>query len=104
MTKGELFDDQYAPLYTLVKDKIKTEDLKDIADIALFNKEVYPCISNYEVFLLNNDMLSNVYMSFRRKLLEDKDLNCNLELMEKICNISSKNYIFHDECCLLTQL
>lgn len=99
--EGELFDDQYAPLYTLVKDKIKTEDLKDIADIALFNKEVYPCISNYEVFLLNNDMLSNVYMSFRRKLLEDKDLNCNLELMEKICNISSKNYIFHDECCLL---
>lgn len=73
----------------------------DIADIAKFNREVYPCISNPEAFILNNDMLSNLYMSFRKKMLDESNSNCNLKILEKICGISSKNYIHHDECCLL---
>lgn len=95
------FNDKYAPLYKLLKDKIKDEDLKSIADIALFNREVYPCVSNYESFLLNKDMLSELYMSFRKKLLEEKNPNCDLKVLEKICNLSTRNYILHDECCLL---
>lgn len=94
-------DDKYAPLYNLLKDKIKQEDLIGIADIAKFNREVYPCISNPEAFILNNDMLSNLYMSFRKKMLEDANPNCNLNILRRICGISSKNYIHHDECCLL---
>lgn len=94
-------DDKYAPLYELLKNKIKREDLMDIADIAKFNREVYPCISNPEAFILNNDMLSNLYMSFRKKMLDESNSNCNLKILEKICGISSKNYIHHDECCLL---
>lgn len=95
------FDDKYAPLYELLKNRINTGDLKDIADIALFNREVYPCVSNPEVFLLNNDMLSELYMAFRKKLLEEENQNCDLQVLEKICGMSTKHYLLHDECCLL---
>ena len=91
----------YEELYGLVKDKIKREDLKEISDIAFFNKEVYPCISNVEVFLLNVDFVCNTYLSFRKECFEKKDANWNLDVLEKIVSVSSKNYIHHDECSLL---
>lgn len=91
----------YQELYDLLKDRIKREDLKQISDIAYFNKEVYPCISNVEVFLLNMDFICNTYLAFRKERLTAQDSNWNLEILEKMVNISSKNYIHHDECCLL---
>lgn len=91
----------YNEFYALLKDKIKKEDLVDISDIAYFNREVYPCISNVEVFLLNVDFISNTYLSFRRKKLESKDSHWDQSLLEKIAGVTTKNYIHHDECCLL---
>lgn len=91
----------YQELYSLLKDKIKREDLKEISDIAFFNKEVYPCISNVEVFLLNVDFVCNTYLSFRKEMFDRKDSNWNLDILGKMVSISSKNYIHHDECCLL---
>lgn len=91
----------YKNLYYFVKDKIKQEDLTEISDIAFFNREIYPCISNVEVFLLNVDFVSNTYLSFRKKMYEEKNLNWDYTLMEKLFSVTSKNYIHHDECCLL---
>lgn len=91
----------YKELYNLVKDKINLEDLSEISDIAFFNREIYPCISNVEVFLLNVDFVSNTYLSFREKMYEEKNSNWDPSLMEKIIGVTSKNYIHHDECCLL---
>lgn len=91
----------YKDLYNLIREKIKREDLSEISDIAYFNREIYPCISNVEVFLLNVDFISNTYLSFRKKMFEEKNLNWDLSLMEKIIGVTSKNYIHHDECCLL---
>ena len=34
-------------------------------------------------------------------MYEEKNSNWDLALMEKIIGVSSKNYIHHDECCLL---
>lgn len=91
----------YKDLYILIKDKIKQEDLVEIADIAFFNREIYPCISNVEVFLFNVDFISNTYLSFRKKMYDEKNTNWDYNLMEKLFSVSSKNYIHHDECCLL---
>lgn len=91
----------YEELYDLLKDKIKREDLKGISEIAIFNKEVYPCISNVEVFLLNVDFVCNTYLAFRKDCFERRDANWNLDILERMVNISSKNYIHHDECSLL---
>lgn len=91
----------YKELYSFIKDKINIEDLSEISDIAFFNREVYPCISNVEVFLLNVDFISNTYLSFREKMYEEKNSNWDPALMEKIIGVASKNYIHHDECCLL---
>lgn len=91
----------YKDLYNLIKEKIKREDLSEISDIAYFNREIYPCISNVEVFLLNVDFISNTYLSFRQKMFEEKNHNWDLSLVEKIIGVTSKNYIHHDECCLL---
>ena len=91
----------YKDLYNLVKDKIKQEDLIEISDIAFFNREIYPCISNVEVFLLNVDFISNTYLSFRKKMYEEKNPLWDSSLMEKLFSVTSKNYIHHDECCLL---
>jgi superfamily I DNA/RNA helicase len=91
----------YEELYDLLRDKIKREDLKQISEIAYFNKEVYPCISNVEVFLLNVDYVCNTYLSFRKECFEKKDANWNQEILEKMVGVTSKNYIHHDECSLL---
>ena len=91
----------YEELYSLLKNKIKRDDLKAISEIAFFNKEVYPCISNVEVFLLNVDFVCNTYLSFRKDCFERKDANWNLDVLEKMVSVSSKNYIHHDECSLL---
>lgn len=91
----------YKDLYNLVKDKIKQEDLAEISDIAFFNREIYPCISNVEVFLLNVDFVSNTYLSFRKKMYEEKNPHWDYSLMENLFSVTSKNYIHHDECCLL---
>ena len=91
----------YEELYDLLRDKIKREDLKQISEIAYFNKEVYPCISNVEVFLLNVDYVCNTYLSFRKECFEKKDANWNQEILEKMVSVTSKNYIHHDECSLL---
>ena len=91
----------YKDLYSLLKDKIKREDLKEISEIAFFNKDVYPCISNVEVFLLNVDFVCNTYLSYRKECFEKKDVNWNLNILETMVNITSKNYIHHDECSLL---
>ncbi len=91
----------YKELYNLIKDKINLEDLSEISDIAFFNREIYPCISNVEVFLLNVDFVSNTYLAFRNKMYEEKNPNWEPSLMEKIIGVESKNYIHHDECCLL---
>ena len=91
----------YKDLYILVRDKIKQEDLTEISDIAFFNREIYPCISNVEVFLLNVDFVSNTYLSFRKKMFEEKNPYWDYSLMEKLFSVTSKNYIHHDECCLL---
>lgn len=91
----------YKELYNLIKDKIKQEDISEISDIAFFNREIYPCISNVEVFLLNVDFISNTYLSFRKKMYEEKSPNWDYSLMEKLFSVTSKNYIHHDECCLL---
>ena len=91
----------YKPLYDLLKDKINRNDLKEIAEIAFFNKEVYPCISNVEVFLLNVDFICNTYLAFREEMFEKKNINWNLDILEKMVSIVSKNYIHHDECALL---
>ena len=91
----------YRDLFGLLKEKITLEDLSEISDIAFFNREIYPCISNVEVFLFNADFISNTYLAFRRKMLETKNPNWDFNLMEKIVGVTSKNYIHHDECCLL---
>ena len=91
----------YKELYNLIKNKIKLEDLSEISDIAFFNREIYPCLSNVEVFLLNVDFVSNTYLSFREKMFKEKNPYWDYSLMEKIIGVSSKNYIHHDECCLL---
>lgn len=91
----------YEELYDLLRDKIKRDDLKQISEIAYFNKEVYPCISNVEVFLLNVDYVCNTYLSFRKECFEKKDANWNQEILEKMVSVTSKNYIHHDECSLL---
>ncbi|MCR5820491.1 MAG: hypothetical protein K6F94_06070, partial [Bacteroidaceae bacterium] len=91
----------YEELYSLLKDKIKREDLKEISDIAFFNKEVYPCISNAEVFLLNIDFFCNTYLAFRKNRLEMQDTNWNLDILGRMVGTVSKNYIHHDECSLL---
>lgn len=91
----------YKELYNLIKGKIIREDLSEISDIAYFNRVIYPCISNVEVFLLNVDFISNTYLSFRKKMYEEKNSNWDLALMDKIIGVTSKNYIHHDECCLL---
>ncbi|MCR5333286.1 MAG: hypothetical protein K6E11_04670, partial [Bacilli bacterium] len=91
----------YENLYSLLKDKISRDDLKEISEIAFFNKEVYPCISNVEVFLLNVDFVCNTYLSFRKDCYERKDTNWNLDILEKMVSVTSKNYIHHDECSLL---
>ena len=91
----------YEELYGLVKDKIKREDLKEISEIAFFNKEIYPCISNVEVFLLNVDFVCNTYLSFRKDCFDKQNTNWNLDILEKMVSVSSKNYIHHDECALL---
>lgn len=91
----------YEELYDLLRDKIKREGLKQISEIAYFNKEVYPCISNVEVFLLNVDYVCNTYLSFRKECFEKKDANWNQEILEKMVSVTSKNYIHHDECSLL---
>ena len=91
----------YKDLYDLLKDRIKTEDLSEISDIAFFNREIYPCISNIEVYLLNADFISNTYLSFRKKMYETQNPNWDLSLLEKFVSITSKNYLHHDECCLL---
>ena len=91
----------YGELYSLLKSKIKREDLNAISEIAYFNKEVYPCISNVEVFLLNVDFICNTYLSFRKECFARKDANWNLDVLEKMVSVSSKNYIHHDECSLL---
>jgi hypothetical protein len=91
----------YKDLFDLIRSNIRREDIAEIKDIAYFNREVYPCISNVEVFLLNVDFISNTYLSFRKKMYEEKNPNWDLALMEKIIGVSSKNYIHHDECCLL---
>ena len=91
----------YQELYGLLRDRIKRTELKQISDIAFFNKEVYPCISNVEVFLLNVDFICNTYLTFRKECLSSQDTNWNLNILEKMVNITSKNYIHHDECCLL---
>lgn len=91
----------YQGLYNLLKDRIKREDLKVISDIAYFNKEVYPCISNVEVFLLNVDFVCNTYLAFRKERFLTKDTNWNLVILEKMVSITTKNYIHHDECCLI---
>ncbi len=97
----EGIDSSYKDFYQLIKDKIKREDLSEIAEIAFFNRKVYPCISNVEVFLLNADFISNTYLSFRKKMYEEKHPHLDMALMEKIIGVTSKNYIHHDECCLL---
>ena len=91
----------YKELYNLIKGKINKEDLTEISDIAYFNRVIYPCISNVEVFLLNVDFISNTYLSFRKKMYEEKNSNWDLALMGKMIGVTSKNYIHHDECCLL---
>lgn len=91
----------YKELYSLIKDKINLEDLSEISDIAFFNREIYPCISNVEVFLLNVDFVSNTYLSFRKKMYEEKNPSWDYTLMENLFSVTSKNYIHHDECCLL---
>lgn len=91
----------YKELYNLIKGKINKEDLSEISDIAYFNRVIYPCISNVEVFLLNVDFISNTYLSFRKKMYEEKNSNWDLALMEKLIGVTSKNYIHHDESCLL---
>lgn len=91
----------YEELYGLIKEKINNEDLSEISDIAFFNREIYPCISNVEVYLLNVDFISNTYLSFRRMMLETKNPNWDNTLLEKIAGVTTKNYIHHDECCLL---
>ena len=91
----------YIELYDLLKEKINREDLKEISEIAFFNKEVYPCISNVEVFMLNVDFVCNTYLSFRKECFENKNINWNLDILEKMVSVSSKNYIHHDECSLL---
>ena len=53
----------YKELYNLIKGKINKEDLTEISDIAYFNRVIYPCISNVEVFLLNVDFISSIYRS-----------------------------------------
>ena len=97
----EGIDSSYKDFYQLIKDKIKREDLSEIAEIAFFNRKVYPCISNVEVFLLNPDFISNTYLSFRKKMYEERNPHWDMALMEKIIGVTSKNYIHHDECCLL---
>lgn len=97
----EGIDSSYIDFYQLIKDKIKREDLSEIAEIAFFNRKVYPCISNVEVFLLNVDFISNTYLSFRKKMYEEKNPHWDMTLMEKIVGVTTKNYIHHDECCLL---
>ena len=97
----EGIDSSYKDFYQLIKNKIKREDLAEIAEIAFFNRKVYPCISNVEVFLLNPDFISNTYLSFRKKMYEEKNPHWDMSLMEKIVGVTSKNYIHHDECCLL---
>ena len=99
--KSLVIEPIYEELYDLLKDKIKREDLKEISEIAFFTKEVYPCISNVEVFLLNVDFICNTYLAFRRECFDKKDANWNLDILEKMVSISSKNYIHHDECSLL---
>ena len=91
----------YEELYGLLKNKIKREELKQISEIAFFNKEIYPCISNVEVFMLNVDFVCNTYLSFRKECFEKKDANWNLDVLEKMVSVTSKNYIHHDECSLL---
>ena len=91
----------YKDLYNLVKDKINLGELSEISDIAFFNREIYPCISNVEVFLLNVDFISNTYLAFRKKMYEEKNPNWDYTLMENLFSVTSKNYIHHDECCLL---
>lgn len=97
----EGIDSSYKDFYQLIKDRIKREDLSEIAEIAFFNRKVYPCISNVEVFLLNADFISNTYLSFRKMMYEERNPHWDMSLMEKIVSVTSKNYIHHDECCLL---
>lgn len=96
-----VIEPMYKNLYDLLKNKIRREDLKEISEIAFFNQEVYPCISNVEVFLLNVDFVCNTYLAFRKECLEKKDSNWNLDVLEKFVSVTSKNYIHHDECSLL---
>lgn len=91
----------YYNLYKFVEDKINTDDLKELAGAAIFNREVYPCMSNYESFLMNNDFFSNTYIAFRQKMAEEQNANWNQEVLGKIVSVSTKNYLHHDECCLL---
>ena len=80
----------YKELYNLIKGKINKEDLTEISDIAYFNRVIYPCISNVEVFLLNVDFISNTYLSFRKKMYEEKNSNWDLALMEKLIGVDIK--------------
>lgn len=91
----------YEDLYSLLKERINRDDIKEISDIAFFNKEIYPCISNAEVFLLNVDFFCNTYLAFRKERFEMQDANWNLDILGRIVGTVSKNYIHHDECSLL---
>lgn len=86
-------------LYDKVSERIRIDDLKDLAEYAYFMQYFFPVVNNFERFLFSK--ITTIYKSFRRKSLKGKTTGLNKTILKQIVEGNSNKPLCQQEQALL---